>query len=477
MSYVLINKRSIILYFLMVSSILLIGRLTINPGMIRNLLFLSLFLVMLGLALYYRERIIGLMIVYLAFMGFFRRALIPIAGWSGFDPLLIIGPGLTVILALLLLWERKNNPSIMKESPDKLMNILFVFGCFQVLNPLSGGPVAGLIASMYILVPWLWFYLAFYKFNRSSIKSMMNIIQVIGTVIAVYGIYQTFFGILPFEMAWVNISGYAALYLAEDTVRAFGTFASAQEFVYFIMLTCMIAFARIFTDENKFMHISISVLTFSAVFFGGSRTIIFFMFAAMLVILMLVSRNIIGRIIITSFSILAMSLLWFILPRINPAWFGVAEPIIEHVVAGLTDPLSEELTGIGHLERFADGMMSIFSNPIGYGIASITKAADKLSGSTAMSTEVDISNMIVALGVGGIIYSLVIFFTIYKTITLVNITKRMEYLAVLAVFVGSLGQWINGGFYLVPIIIWAFAGWIHKEYKEVRGDKRAFSSS
>lgn len=178
-------------------------------------------------------------------MGLIRRALIPIASWSSFDPLLILGPSITIILALSLFWELKSQQSLGEEKPDKLMVALFLFGCVQMFNPYSGSPISGFVAAIYIIVPWLWYFIAFYKIKQKDIVRILNIVEVIGTMIALYGIYQTFFGILPFEQMWVDLTGYAALYLAEDTVRAIGTFPSAQEFVYFTMITFMIGFTKL----------------------------------------------------------------------------------------------------------------------------------------------------------------------------------------------------------------------------------------
>ncbi|WP_112182081.1 hypothetical protein [Paraliobacillus zengyii] len=471
------DKRFNLLFVLLLASIFVIGRLSIHPGMVRNLLFASLFIVIMALTIHYRERIIGLLIIYLVFMGLIRRALIPIAGWSGFDPLLILGPVLTVLLALIMFWEHKKTPLVVRESPDKLMTLLFLIGCFQVVNPLSGGPITGLIASMYILIPWLWYYISFYNFNKDNIRIIVNIIQVTGTIIASYLIYQTFFGLLPFEMAWVEISGYAALYLAEDRVRAIGTFPSAQESVYFVMITFIVAFSRMIVDKNKLLHVLIVIVTLASIIFASSRTIIFFMILASILIIVMTRRNLMSRVVACITSLIGVFLIWLLLPLVNPNWFGIAEPTIEHMIAGLIDPLSEDQTGVGHINRFTDGMMTLFQNPAGHGIASITKAADKVAGSTAMSTEVDISNMIVGLGLGGIIYMIIIGLTIYRVIWLVNYQKSIEMVATLGILVGSLGQWINGGFYLTPIIIWMLIGWIHKEYVNKRGELNASSSS
>lgn len=469
-------RRRLIELGVLLLALFVVGRLSISTGNVRVLIFASLFIFTLAMVAVVRERIIIFLIIYLAFMGLIRRALIPIASWSSFDPLLILGPSITVILAISLFWELKNHHNLGEEKPDKLMVTLFIFGCVQMFNPYSGSPISGFVAAMYIIVPWLWYFIAFYKLKQKDIGVILNIVEVIGTIIALYGIYQTFFGILPFEQMWVDLTGYAALYLAADTVRAIGTFPSAQEFVFFTMITFMIGFTKIVLKKNYLIHLPVVLITLVSIFFASSRTIMFFIALAVFMVLILTQKTVIGKITTGFISIFVLYSIWAALPHLNPAWFGVAEPAVSHMVEGLVDPLSEDQTGLGHIERFGDGMKSIFTNPVGHGIASVTKAADKSVTTEAMSTEIDISNMIVAMGVGGIIYIAVVFTTIYKAIYLINKKKNLEYVISLAIFLGGFGTWINGGFYTTTIIIWLLVGWIHKQYSIYRGEVNAFSS-
>jgi hypothetical protein len=457
-------------------ALLVVGRLSISPGNIRVLIFASLFIITLAMLAIVRERIIFFLIVYLAFMGLIRRALIPIASWSSFDPLLILGPSITIILALSLFWELKSQQSLGEEKPDKLMVALFLFGCVQMFNPYSGSPISGFVAAIYIIVPWLWYFIAFYKIKQKDIVRILNIVEVIGTMIALYGIYQTFFGILPFEQMWVDLTGYAALYLAEDTVRAIGTFPSAQEFVYFTMITFMIGFTKLILKKNCLIHLPVVLITLLSIFFASSRTVIFFMAIALIMILIVSKKTLLQKIVTGLISIMVLFSIWSLLPLLNPSWFGVAEPAVQHMIEGLVDPLSEEQTGLGHIERIVEGMKTIATNPIGHGIASVTKAADKSGGKDAMSTEMDLSNMIVALGIGGVIYILVVIMTMYKLIKLISMQRKIEYIMVLGILAGGIGNWVNGGFYTTSIITWLLVGWIHKQYSSYRGEVHAFSS-
>lgn len=468
-----LNKNRLTEIGVVLIALFVIGILSNNAGNVRALLFLSLFLLTFSCLMIVKERIISFLIVYLALMGLIRRVLIPIAGWSSFDPLLILGPSITVVMAISLFWENKKVYSLERKKPDKLMLTLFIIGCIQVANPLSGGLTSGLIASMYIIIPWLWYFIAFYRFNQENIKTIFNIIEIVGTLVALYGLYQTFYGILPFEQSWVDITGYAALYLAEDTVRAFGTFPSAQEFVFFTMMTFMVSITKLIMTKRYILHLPVVLISLLSIFFASSRTIIFFMALAVFVVLVLSKKSILAKLITSISSIIIFYTIWTSLPFLNPTWFGAAEPAVTHMVEGLVDPLAEDQTGLGHIERFVDGMKSILTNPIGHGIASITKAADKGSSVEAMSTEIDISNMIVALGAGGLVYILVIIVTLIKGMLLTSKKRSVELVTILGMLIGSLGQWLNGGFYLVPIIIWSLVGYIHNQYSTDGDDNNA----
>lgn len=471
-----LNKNRFTELGVVLLALFVIGIFSNNPGNVRPLIFISLFLLVFACLMIVRERIVSFLIIYLALMGLIRRALIPIAGWSSFDPLLILGPSITVVIALSLFWENKKVYIMGSSKPDKLMLTLFVIGCVQIVNPLSGGLTSGLIGSMYIIIPWLWYFVAFYKFNSANIRTIFNVIEIVGTAIALYGLYQTFYGILPFEEKWVDITGYAALYLAEDTVRAIGTFPSAQEFVFFTMMTFMIGVTRLIMTKKYFVHLPVVLISLLSIFFASSRTIIFFMAVAVFIVLVLSKKTILARLTTSIFSLLLFYTIWTSLPILNPAWFGAAEPAVTHMVEGLIDPLAEDQTGLGHIERFVDGMKSIFINPIGHGIASITKAADKGSSIEAMSTEIDVSNMIVALGAGGVVYILVILITLIKATLLIIKKRSIEMVTILGILIGSLGQWLNGGFYLVPIIIWILVGYTHKQFSTNGVDNNAPNS-
>ena len=458
-------------------ALFVVGRLSISSGNVRGLIFVSLLTLTLAMLAIVKERIIIFLLIYLAFMGLIRRALIPIASWNSFDPLLILGPSITIVVAISLFWEIKNQNGIKKEKPDKLMVILFIIGFVQMFNPYSGSPVSGFVAAIYIIVPWLWYFIAFYKFKQKDIGVILNIVEVIGTMIALYGIYQTFFGILPFEQMWVDLTGYAALYLAPDTVRAIGTFPSAQEFVYFTMITFMIGFTKIVLKKNYMMHLPVVLITLLSIFFASSRTVIFFIVLAIFMVLIVSKKTMLRKAITGIVSITILFSIWSLLPYLNPALFGVAEPAVQHMVEGLVDPLSEEQTGLGHIERVVEGIKTIITNPVGHGIASVTKAADKSGNMDAMSTEMDLSNMIVALGIGGVVYILVVINTIYKLIKLISIQRNIEFIMTLGILVGGIGNWVNGGFYTTPIITWLLVGWVHKQYSNYRGEVHAFSSN
>lgn len=467
------NRRLFLMLGCFILASFCVGIISVDSSSVRHILFLSLFVTIITFALLFKHRIIAFLIFYLAIMGFLRRLLIPIAGWTSFDPLLILGPCITILLVLLIFWEIKKESLISPVKPDKLMIILISMGVLHMFNPFSGSPLTGIISSIYIIIPWLWYLIAFYLITSVDIKKIFNVIEVTGTLIALYGINQSFNGLLPFEMEWVEISGYAALSLG-DTIRAIGTFPSAIEFVYFTMITFMIAFIRMIVNRNIIVHLPVVTITLFAIFFASSRTVMIFMSLAIIIVLILTRSSFMGKVTAGSISLITFSIIWYLLPFINPSWFGVAGPAVEHMISGLIDPLSEDDTGIGHIERFVEGLGSLFSNPVGYGIASITTAANKSNSTIAMSTEVDISNMIVAMGIGGIIYFIIIISTIYRSLKLISIHKKIEFVIPFGIFIASLGQWINGGFYLVTIIIWLLVGWTHKQYFVYRGETDAF---
>jgi hypothetical protein len=106
-----------------------------------------------------------------------------------------------------------------------------------------------------------------------------------------------------------------------------------------------------------------------------------------------------------------------------------------------------------------DGLKSSFTEPLGYGTGSVTIAASRFGG-TAQGTEVDPSNLGVALGLPGLVsYVVVATAGLWTTYEVATRRHRWWAFAGLGVLVVTFLQWSDGGQYAVAWLPWLVLGW------------------
>ena len=135
--------------------------------------------------------------------------------------------------------------------------------------------------------------------------------------------------------------------------------------------------------------------------------------------------------------------------------------LVEHQLGGVADPLhSDQSTLSIHAEEVRKGMVQSFHFPLGRGTGLTTQAANTLNSDT-FTTEVDISDAFVSLGLaGGLLYLVVVGMAFSRTARLYWRDRTAASLVILGVLVVSLGQWRNGGHYAVSPIVWFLIGWV-----------------
>jgi len=138
--------------------------------------------------------------------------------------------------------------------------------------------------------------------------------------------------------------------------------------------------------------------------------------------------------------------------------------LVEHQLGGVADPLhGEQSTFSIHAEKIRKGMVQSVHHPLGQGIGITTQAATALNASS-FTTEVDITDAFVSLGLaGGVLYVVVVASAFSSTARLYWRDRRIAPLMVLSVLIVSLGQWRNGGHYAVSSIVWFLLGWVASE--------------
>ena len=108
-----------------------------------------------------------------------------------------------------------------------------------------------------------------------------------------------------------------------------------------------------------------------------------------------------------------------------------------------------------------DGMKWSLRNPLGQGTASTNVGGGESRGSgdqSSGSTELDLSNAFVGLGVvGGVLYLAIVGLTLYQAVKS-HFAGKPAALPIIGVLIVCAGQWLIGGNYALVTLIWLLIG-------------------
>ncbi len=429
-----------------------------NPSMVRMLIFLVLFMIAVSFSLRKPVLVLYSLLLYLPFMGFIRRWLIPHTGWSGFDPLVVLAPSIVLLIASFWLYRTY----VMRESiiDDttlfKLIRYLLLIEVLQIFNPLQGSLIVGLGGVIFYIAPLAWMLMGRYYVNAIWLKRIFFTISVMGVFSILYSLKQVHFGFFSFEEAWIEISGYAALMVGQNS-RGFSFFTSAAEYAQYALLAAIICWVYVLRGKSSLKIIAIALLPlfFYGLLMTGSRTPLIMFFLSIGAITIMNVGNIKKRVLTSICVIIAVIISYQLVIAIDAG----DNALIARQVNGLTNPTDEEHSTLGlHWNYFLEGMKSGFTNPIGTGLGSTTLAGMKFS-EGSNNSEVDISNMFTSNGlIGGILYLAIVFHILRLAFRHCRDNNLM--MCIFGVLISTFGSWAIGGNYSTVTIIWLCVGYL-----------------
>jgi hypothetical protein len=402
----------------------------------------------------------ALTLLFLVQLGMMRRLLIPLIGWSGYDPLLIVGPIVAIVLVGRLIFVPRR--PLAASWVSKAILGLLALSVLETFNPIGGGPIAGLVGLLFVAAPLLWFFVGREVAERRVVVTVLWGSIPLGILIAFYGLAQTNFGFPPWDKAWLDIAGYGALSVAGLT-RSFGTFASSAEYDFFLAVALVVAVGTLL--HGRLLAALPIPLLGAAIFFESSRGVVVFMLLAVVAMAGLRTRQIVTA-----------SLLWLLIGgAIVGAWAALGnaaetaaiqsgDPFAVHEVSGLADPLNpDKSTLLDHWQAIVSGTSYALANPLGAGTSSSNLASTKLGGGVGVGTELDLTDELVDLGIiGGVLYLAVIVAIVAGTFRAYLRTHDVLLLCIAGVLIMTLGHWLSGGYYAVASLVWFLIGWAHQ---------------
>ncbi len=399
--------------------------------------------------------------IYLIFLAFLRRLLIPAAGWLPADPMILV-PYVVVFVLIVKLYFLERRP-LAPDLLSKLMLALLAFTFLEVANPTGAGVAANLTGLLYMALPLLWFFVGRAVVDDALSDRILGIVLALGIVIGAYGVYQTQVGDPPWDVNWLNVAGgYNALHVG-NTVRAWGTFSSSGEYALFVGSGLAIAFAYVLRGRTAAL-LGVPVLAV-ALFLSSGRSALILSVLAIVVMLALRTHRPRMALIITVCAIgAAYGGLKLFGSTLSSAGSG-SSALVSHQLGGIANPLDpNSSTLLVHVQEVITGFKKGFTHPEGNGPGSTNQAAgvnhQQSTTQQSQATEVDISNAFVSLGiVGGILYLAIVLLALGKAVV-DYFAGREALLPVIGVLVVGAGQWLTGGNYALSALSWLLVGTI-----------------
>ncbi|WP_158822537.1 hypothetical protein, partial [Granulicella sp. S156] len=239
-------------------------------GFFSLLAFLIVTCALIILVQFDKRMAIAVLLAYLFLLGDIRRIIGMFIGFPKIDPLLLVGPIITILLALPILLRLR-----LRDPISKVMVGLMAVMVLEIVNPHQGPIVVGLAGAMFYLLPILWFWIGRHFGTDKMLYIVIYWVTIpLAVVGGVLGLCQTYIGFLPWESVWIAAvsAHYHALNLGGGFIRCFGFSVNSVEYagLQLVGATCVLA---AFFAGKRVYALLFPLLAFT-LFLASSRTAI-----------------------------------------------------------------------------------------------------------------------------------------------------------------------------------------------------------
>jgi hypothetical protein len=400
------------------------------------------------------------LVVWLAILGVLRRLLTELTDRTGTDGLLLVAPA---VLGLLMLSAMREGAF---ERRSRLTTAVLALGALSlagVANVSQVPLIAGVVGLMFVLVPQTAFWTG-RVLSDAALRTALRVFAALALLAAIYGMLQTFTGLLPWDRRWVAEAGYMALNVG-GVIRPFGISSSSAEYAVVLSVgaVCWLALPL----WSRWVRLPAAALLLTALVLASSRS-----FVVMLVIalaLMGAARLRVGGATAVALAALAIGLIPALAAVAVPSTQGTSaatSALLEHQAEGLADPLDpEKSTAVGHALIAGEGLLVALQHPFGLGTGAINMGTK--FGGEQVQTEVDVSNVAVAFGpIGLLVFVVVVGIGMVRAYRTASGARNPLALAALGILVATSNHWLNGGMYAVAWLPWLVLGWLDRPASE-----------
>jgi hypothetical protein len=349
-------------------------------GEIRTVLMLLL--VFLGLLCLSPRRGTYILLTFLPFMYFIRRQILHFNEFASRDPILLFPPLVTIamIFGIIVFSGDRVFRYVTRSALLKTILALLVLFVVQVFNPVQGSILIGIAGGLYFVIPMLWVFMGLLIEER-DVRRIFGLIVLIGTVTALYGVYQHYFGLSAVEQYELESKGFVKTF--GEKPRIMSTFAGLSDFSLYMATTGVICFAYYWNARKNLIYLVLLALTSFAILWTASRTSFLILAFALISFLIVNSkhpRQVLGRGVV---ALIAVAALYVYLYSYSPVEVyeahGSNNPFIAHTISGVAHPTQESTFQKRLLTwRYVVGR-GFLEYPFGRGLGSTTTAAGKFS--------------------------------------------------------------------------------------------------
>lgn len=414
-----------------------------------------------------RDLALTMIIVWLALLGFVRRLLIPFAGWSEADPLLLVSPVIAFVLWIHYRDERPP-PRTMLSS---MVAFFMLWTAAQIFNPNEPSLITAAKAAMFYVVPLMWFFVG-RGLPRDLHQRVLDTTFWMMFVVVGHGLYQTYFQLLPFEYTWVGVSGFGeSLFLPGFKIRPFSTLVSPQEYGIFLGIGIVITYARVLYRRGpRGPQVLFLLVSAWALFLQGSRSIFLFALLAFFVMTFVHLRSLPATLGI----IAVLGLIIYGSTTASPPQSlsedeqlqnnkSTSQLLVQRQLQGLLNPTGEESTATLHVDLIVEGFVDGVTNPLGRGVSAASIVAHK-EGAAETSAESDIANITAVFGIAaGLAYLAFVLLGFAAAFRLQRREPSFIHLVWCGVLVACLNQWWSGSLYSTSTLVFLALGGIATE--------------
>ena len=405
-----------------------------------------------------RLSILGLFTL-LALLGDVRRLLIPLVGWSGADPILMVAPVFTVLLLGYAIIAKQIS---LRSTLSRLILGFSAILVLQIFNPNQGTLAVGVVGALLVLVPTFWFWIGQAFGSERFLKTFFfSMVIPLSVVALTMGFVQLTYGYLPYQLEWYRVAGYTALGDTESTLRPISIFPNITEYLLFVSIAVVALFAALLhrSSSTKLKQLALFLVPIgiAGLLLSGSRGPLVMTITVMVLMWAVKGRSVAtwGPRLAIAGLLAVMGFMWS-LDQVSTlggservqANLARQEQLIE---TGGTANIHANLAWVGIYH-------GLVKEPFGMGIGSITLAVDKFGG-TGFNSEKDLTNMFIATGAfGGIMYLIVVGTVAFTAVRYWVQSRSLMALIILGVLAATGLAWLVPGHYVITPLVWFVIG-------------------